>query len=159
MANISNQNDDLYATVHKYADISDLDEIFAIEQSAKTIPWTQQMLQDSLQSPCHFWTIKISNKIIGFIIFSIAADECEILNLCINPENQNQGYASTLLQHVIAFAKQHYINNIFLEVRQSNHNAINLYQKAEFKKAGLRKDYYKTKYGREDAIVLRLNIT
>jgi ribosomal-protein-alanine N-acetyltransferase len=40
---------------------------------------------------------------------------------------------------------------IFLEVRQSNNAAINLYKSFGFKEIGVRKKYYKN----EDALVLR----
>ena len=43
---------------------------------------------------------------------------------------------------------------IFLEVRVSNIIAIDLYKASGFKEIGLRKNYYRTKDGREDAILM-----
>jgi len=43
---------------------------------------------------------------------------------------------------------------IFLEVRISNAIAIDLYKAAGFKEIGLRKNYYRLKEGREDAILM-----
>tara|TARA_B100001029_G_C14638424_1_gene223032 strand:- start:332 stop:481 length:150 start_codon:yes stop_codon:yes gene_type:complete len=44
---------------------------------------------------------------------------------------------------------------IFLETRTSNKSAINLYQKYDFHRVGIRKNYYKTINGKEDAIIFR----
>ena len=44
---------------------------------------------------------------------------------------------------------------LLLETRLTNDSAIFLYEKYGFKKIGLRKNYYKTSLGKEDAIVYR----
>ena len=43
---------------------------------------------------------------------------------------------------------------IFLEVRISNEVAIDLYKKMGFKEIGLRRNYYRLREGREDAILM-----
>jgi ribosomal-protein-alanine N-acetyltransferase len=47
---------------------------------------------------------------------------------------------------------------LFLEVRPSNPNAIALYQSEGFVTVGRRKGYYQASGGREDALVLRLDL-
>jgi len=47
---------------------------------------------------------------------------------------------------------------MFLEVRPSNAAAIHLYESAGFIRMGLRKDYYRASSGREDALVLALEL-
>jgi ribosomal-protein-alanine N-acetyltransferase len=44
---------------------------------------------------------------------------------------------------------------LLLETRLTNKSAMSLYEKYGFRKIGLRKDYYKTLLGKEDAIVYR----
>jgi ribosomal-protein-alanine N-acetyltransferase len=46
----------------------------------------------------------------------------------------------------------------FLEVRPSNLAAIRLYQRLGFEQIGIRRGYYQAPDGREDAIVLKLNL-
>lgn len=46
------------------------------------------------------------------------------------------------------------VHKIFLEVCVHNQIAINLYKKFQFKEIGLRKNYYTTKNGKEDALIL-----
>ena len=48
------------------------------------------------------------------------------------------------------------IKNTFLEVRESNRGARNFYDKLGFREITRRADYYKTKNGREAAVILRL---
>jgi len=50
-------------------------------------------------------------------------------------------------------------NSIFLETRASNLAAKNLYEKFGFKRIDIRKNYYKTFDGREDAIIYRKKLT
>jgi ribosomal-protein-alanine N-acetyltransferase len=47
---------------------------------------------------------------------------------------------------------------IYLEVRMSNHAAIQLYDKHGFNEMSIRKDYYRAKEGREDAVLMGLEI-
>ena len=47
---------------------------------------------------------------------------------------------------------------IYLEVRPSNDEAIGLYESCGFVSLGIRKDYYKAIDGREDALVLVLDL-
>ncbi|MCZ6831549.1 MAG: hypothetical protein O7F73_18545, partial [Gammaproteobacteria bacterium] len=46
-----------------------------------------------------------------------------------------------------------------LEVRCSNGGAIALYRKHGFTEDGVRKNYYPTDGGREDALLMSLNLT
>jgi len=47
---------------------------------------------------------------------------------------------------------------LFLEVRPSNTQAINLYDSLGFETVGLRRHYYPADQGREDALVMRYGL-
>ncbi|MCK5138448.1 MAG: ribosomal-protein-alanine N-acetyltransferase, partial [Thermodesulfovibrionia bacterium] len=49
------------------------------------------------------------------------------------------------------------VENVFLEVRKSNYQAIRLYQKFEFIQIGLRKKYYQQPV--EDALLFQLKLS
>jgi ribosomal-protein-alanine N-acetyltransferase len=104
-------------------------------------------------------TLQENHVAIGTAVISIVLDEAEILDIEINPEKRHQGYGTQLMQFLLKFAVKHKVKKIFLEVRVSNQNAIKLYQKFGFKQIATRKDYYKTKTSREDALVLMLRLT
>ncbi len=59
-----------------------------------------------------------------------------------------------MLNHLLKLARAAHVQAIFLEVRASNHPAIHLYQSTDFVKMGIRKGYYPSEKGREDALIL-----
>jgi ribosomal-protein-alanine N-acetyltransferase len=93
------------------------------------------------------------DKIIGFALISLVTGECHILNICIHPDYQHQGFGHYLLRHVLNTAKNLGSIMAYLEVRRSNTKAINLYEKIGFAQIGDRKNYYPAAKGREDALV------
>jgi ribosomal-protein-alanine N-acetyltransferase len=50
------------------------------------------------------------------------------------------------------------MTDAFLEVRPSNAMALALYQSVGFVQVGVRKGYYQAEQGREDALVLKLQL-
>ena len=77
-----------------------------------------------------------------------------MLNLCVRPESQQQGIGRKLLRHLISIARRHDAEVLFLEVRLSNKYARSLYADEGFNELGIRRDYYPTAGGREDALIL-----
>jgi len=135
--------------------ISDLDDIHEIEQESYPHPWTKGILKDCINNHYDFYIANYNNNIIGYVIAKISIYETHILNLTISRNFRSNGIASQLLEMV--FAKCFIMNslNLYLETRVDNIPAINLYEKHGFRRIAIRKDYYKTQKGREDAIVFK----
>lgn len=133
---------------------TDVAEIMTIEQSAYTHPWTAILFGDCLRVGYNCWVLQLDGAIIAYGIMSVGAGECHILNLCVKPEMQNKGCGGAMLDHLLAIARDHYADTVFLEVRPSNRAAKRLYEKAGFNEVGLRSNYYPAFDGREDAIIL-----
>ena len=89
---------------------------------------------------------------------SVAADEAHVLNVCITPERQGRGYGRHLLRALVKLAGDHGAARIFLEVRPSNPAAIALYHEEGFNEIGRRPRYYPSKDGREDALVMAMEL-
>ncbi|MCK4608975.1 MAG: ribosomal protein S18-alanine N-acetyltransferase [Gammaproteobacteria bacterium] len=160
MANLLKINEILKNSVHKSLEIRtmqkiDLPTVMDIEHSIQASPWTQLMWLDSTEKSDICWilvrnkalrpngrSISVCGEIIGFIAFSLCADECNILNIGIKRKKQGKGYGTALLQAAIEYAKQYDVNKIWLEVRASNQAAIRLYQKLGFTEIDIRKNYY-----------------
>jgi [ribosomal protein S18]-alanine N-acetyltransferase len=138
---------------------ADLPRVLEVESAAYSFPWTQQIFQDCLQVGYTARVLELDARIIGYGLMSIAADEAQLLNLCIHPDWQGHGYGQQILKHFIELAKQKNAQSIFLEVRTSNQTAINLYHKIGFNQVGLRKQYYRngTKE-REDALIFAMEL-
>ncbi|MCK5717756.1 MAG: ribosomal protein S18-alanine N-acetyltransferase [Thiomargarita sp.] len=134
----------------------DLSQVIEIEQAAYVFPWTLQNIKDCLNHDIYtVLVLEIEKKVMGYGILSIAADEAELLNLCIHPKWQACGYGHRLLTHLLQYAQNKNVHRIFLEVRISNTAAITLYDKTGFKEVGKRKAYYQNgTHFREDALIL-----
>ena len=100
----------------------------------------------------------LDDEIIGYGVMQIGADEAHILNLCIDRPWQRQGFARVLLDQLVQEASNRRAHIVFLEVRPSNPRAVNLYQQFGFNEIGLRKGYYDSANGREDALVMAKNL-
>ncbi len=87
----------------------------------------------------------------------IAAGEASILILTIDKNSQGKGIGKQLLQHMIMQAGQSGCDTLLLEVRRSNHRAFNLYLNEGFSEIGVRRNYYPTNNGSEDAIVMAMD--
>jgi ribosomal protein S18 acetylase RimI-like enzyme len=92
----------------------------------------------------------VVGHVAGFLVSRrTAPDESEILNLAVDPYYRHRGIARRLLEQVLADSGTTW----FLEVRESNTPALNLYKGLRFYPAGRREDYYENP--REAAIVMR----
>ena len=133
---------------------SDLDEILEIEHSAYTHPWSEPIFQDCLRVGYCCWVMIQDVEIIAYGVMSVGVGECHILNLCVRPDMQHNGYGALMLDHLLGVARKHRADIAFLEVRPSNKFAIQLYRKAGFDEVGVRRNYYPHFIGREDAMIM-----
>jgi len=131
-----------------------MDEVMAVERLAYEFPWTSGNMRDCLTSGYCCCVYVQSDKIIGYAIMSVAADEANILNLCIRPDMQGQGLGRKLMEHMLMLACQQQVDTVFLELRASNRAASTLYDAVGFNEMGIRQNYYPAKKGREDAILM-----
>lgn len=83
-----------------------------------------------------------SREIVGFLVARLVADEFEILNLGVMPEQRRHGYAGLLLRAALDWAVDNGGRQAHLEVRASNLGAIAFYESFSFSSEGRRKDYY-----------------
>lgn len=135
---------------------NDLPRVISIEQANQLFPWSEEIFQRYLMTAAiKGFVLEEQNFIVGFIILKSVVDECEILNISIDPLYQRQGYGHRLLEYVIQEYQLKQNQTLFLEVRASNFKAIHLYEKNSFEKIAVRKSYYPTIDGREDAWILK----
>jgi ribosomal-protein-alanine N-acetyltransferase len=104
--------------------------------------------------PC--FTARDGTRLSGFVLASLAADEGEILSLCVAPEYRRRGIGSALLERLREALIAHGTQALFLEVNARNLDAIRLYERAGFQAVGKRLGYYQTPEGPQDALIMRL---
>ena len=129
-----------------------------IEQRSYRFPWSKVIFEDCIQSAYKCFVLKINHDVIGYAVLSLSKFDAQILNLCVDKEFRCLGYAEKLLNFLISEVRELKINEMFLEVRPSNSEAVSLYLKKGFEKIGSRKNYYRSEDGREDADIYLLNI-
>ncbi len=137
---------------------TDLEAVMAIETRAYAFPWNIGIFRDCLNACYPSWLLVQDDIVIGYGIISVAAGEAHILNICIDPEAQGRGHGRRLLRALILIARNQRAARIFLEVRPSNPRAIALYFDEGFNEIGRRPRYYPANMGREDAIVMAIEL-
>lgn len=132
----------------------DLSKVMATEGVAYEFPWTEGIFRDCLRVGYVCRVMELSRRMVGHGVMSIAAGECHLLNICINPQYQRRGLGRRLVMHLLDVARRRDVRMALLEVRQSHRHAYRLYTSLGFDEVGLRKNYYPARNGREDAIIL-----
>ncbi len=136
----------------------DVEAVSAIEKRAYPFPWSPGIFRDCLRAGHHCWVLESPAVMLGYGVLSAAAGEAHLLNLCIAPEHQGHGHGRRLLARMIDLARWNRAAQVFLEVRPSNPRAIALYREYGFNEIGLRPNYYPAAKGREDAIVMAMEL-
>ena len=136
----------------------DLDRVMEIELTAYPYPWTRGIFKDCIRVGYECWGLQAGSRLVAYCVQTHAAGECHLLNLCVDPEWQRKGLGSTLLDHSIRLARLQNCSSMYLEVRPSNPAGYRLYEKNGFAVIGMRPDYYTSEGGREDAIVMKLEL-
>ena len=99
-----------------------------------------------------FFFFKSPSK--GYLIARKILNEYEVIAISTNIKFLRKGIGSELLYRLFKKAKSNSIKKIFLEVSNQNLVAIKMYKKSGFYQVGLRKKYYVTLSGFEDALIM-----
>ncbi len=137
----------------------DVPAVGAVERAAYPFPWTDGIFRDCLRVGYLCRVAEVDGDIAGYGILAMGAGEAHLLNLCVRADLRGLGVGRRMLQLLMERARQSGTEAVFLEVRPSNPVAIALYRSAGFVEVGRRKGYYQAADGREDALVLKLELT
>ena len=135
---------------------ADLATVMQIEPTVYSHPWTRGNFNDSLKSRHQAWVLTQSAEIVGYALMMMVLDEAHLLNISVAKPHQKQGLGRMLLTHMTDLARELNALNMFLEVRASNVAAITLYDDIGFVEMSVRRGYYPTAKGREDAVLMGL---
>ena len=138
--------------------LGDLDGIVQIEQAVNPFPWGEEALRDTIVSSGHHLTSLREGRAVGFLLSNFVLDEAQLLLIGVSPDWQGVGVGAQLLKELINRSREQGRKLIYLEVRSGNERAIRLYRSLGFLDIGVRRDYYPGLVGREDAIVMSLQI-
>lgn len=139
--------------------VADLPHVLAIERTAYEFPWSEGVFRDCLRVGYRgLIATGLTGEILGYGLFSVAASEVHILNICVAAPYRRQGVATMLLEHMADIARHKRADSLLLEVRPSNIAALSLYRRLGFRWVGRRKRYYPAVRGREDALLLARSV-
>jgi ribosomal-protein-alanine N-acetyltransferase len=139
---------------------ADIDAALRIEQAANQFPWSYKNFEGCFKDGYRAWLlVDETANTIGFVITQQILDELHLLNICVSPGFQGQGFGKRLLCDVIDYANENELSVILLEVRKSNHRAQQLYTQSGFNEVSVRKGYYPAEGGREDAVLMAMDLS
>ena len=137
----------------------DLDAVVAAEKEVYPFPWTRGNFMDAMQAGYSAWVLRdASGSVAAYSVMMMALDEAHLLNLSVARDAQRSGLGWRTLDWMADVARGYGGRTMLLEVRPSNEAAIRLYQRYGFERIGVRRGYYPTDGGREDAIVMRISL-
>jgi ribosomal-protein-alanine N-acetyltransferase len=138
--------------------LGDVERVMKIEQEVYEFPWSVKIFSDCIRVGYCCWLALQQQNIVGHAVISVAAGESHMLNLSISRRYQRKGFGRQFIEFLVQQAQAKQAQTMLLEVRPSNTAAINCYNSAGFNEIGLRKNYYPTPKGREDALLFARHI-
>jgi ribosomal-protein-alanine N-acetyltransferase len=136
--------------------VEDVPAVVALDQLSFSLPWPERSfrfeLTDNPASRC--WVAEVDGRIVGMIVNWLLVDEVHVATIATHPEYRRQGIARKLLLHSLRYMSGEGAISSFLEVREGNLAAREMYRKFGYKETGRRKAYYKD--NNEDAILMTL---
>ncbi len=131
-----------------------LEEIYNLEvEIFGRNAYKKEQIREMLESPEYkiFIFKELNKKIVSYLIVYDSFDIYEIMKIGVREKSRKKGYGTILLNDFI----KKYNKGLLLEVRESNLSAIKFYEKNDFKKISIRKNYYCD--NGENAIIMKLN--
>jgi ribosomal-protein-alanine N-acetyltransferase len=149
----------------------DIPKVASLAERIMPFAWSLVVFRSCLKPNYKSFVLEEEGKLIEFIILLLTPPELHLMNIGVDYAFQRKGFAKQLLIDSISVGAQHAASNnvaagkknhtpleVLLEVRQSNKAAITFYESAGFLRRGIRKNYYKSKQGREDAVLMGLPV-
>lgn len=108
------------------------------------------------QPHCRAWHLLKDKQPVAAIWYQCVAERAEMVDLRVLASERRQGFGRQLLWASLTALED--VDAVELEVRSSNMAARALYKSLGFSETGLRRKYYATPDGREDAILMTLTL-
>lgn len=129
-------------------------QVAELEKFCFSSPWSENAIKSELSNPLSLWVVAIDdNTLVGYVGSQTVIGESDMMNLAVSSNYRRMGIGENLVKELIHRLKLKGSNSLTLEVRQSNQNAISLYQKLGFVQVGCRPNYYSNP--KEAALLLR----
>ncbi len=139
---------------------ADAAALAAIDAASQVNPWCEAQFT-ALTSGAAAQTVLVSDdngRAVGYVVFDQVLDEASILRIAVHPEFRGRRLGRGLLEAAMTRMRHGGARRCLLEVRRSNAVAQRLYASCGFQVDGVRKNYYPTRSGREDALLMSMSL-
>ena len=133
---------------------ADIEDIVAIENECFTDAWSAESFRSSLANPfCEVIVCQRDgysdtdgefSRIVAHAVMMHMYEQGEIAKVAVARDFRRQGIASRLVDWLLKIAEHEDVENVFLDVRQSNTAARALYEKAGFTPYATAEAFYKS---------------
>lgn len=122
---------------------ADLDAVHGLETEAFPVPWRREFFDSELAADWRFNLVaRRDGALVGYLFAMWLFDEMHVNKIAVAEWARRQGIAGALMARCFAFAREHGVKTISLEVRRSNHGAQDFYRQLDFKPSYVRPRYY-----------------
>lgn len=136
--------------------LEDIPAVIQLDHVSFSLPWPERSFRfevtDNPASRC--WVAEIDRRIAGMVVAWLFVNEVHIATIATHPDFRRMGIGSRLLSHTLLQALEEGARSSFLEVRESNLAAQEMYRRFGYEEAGRRRRYYRD--NDEDAILMSL---
>ena len=123
-----------------------LDDCIELDKKSLNVLWTTSQWERELNDPkkiCIGAFENNSTKLIGLCSSWLILNQLYLTALAVHPKRQRQGIGKLILKDLINRVKAHGINQLILEVKDTNEPAKAFYKFMGFKLKGQRSNFYK----------------
>ena len=132
---------------------SDVPAAAGIEEKCFSEPWSEKAFTDALSDKNYIYmAAEAEDEPAGYAGCVMTPPDADITNIAVDEKFRNRGIGRALMEGLLRALSDRNIENVFLEVRESNNAAIRLYEREGFEKIGMRKKFYCKPV--EDAILM-----
>ncbi|MBQ2842353.1 MAG: ribosomal protein S18-alanine N-acetyltransferase [Clostridia bacterium] len=119
-----------------------ISQIAEIEKNCFSEPWSEDAIAEELEYENSHFLVAEADDVVGYIGVQEICGEAYITSVAVSAEYRKSGIGRALIKAACEGARSRNCEFITLEVRESNSAAISLYESENFKRAGLRKNFY-----------------
>ena len=136
--------------------LEDIPAVIELDRLSFSLPWPERSYHFELteNTASRSWVAELDQKVVGMLVAWFLVDEAHIATIATHPGFRRQGIARNLLKHALRYMSKEGAVTSFLEVRESNTAAQDMYRQFGYEEVGRRKRYYKDT--NEDAILMTL---
>ena len=136
--------------------LEDVPSVIDLDRKSFNLPWPERSFRFELTAnpASRCWVADLDGKIVGMIVVWLIMEEAHVATLATHPDFRRRGIGTKLLSHALRQMIDEGARSSFLEVRESNFSAQEMYRKFGYEASDRRLRYYKD--NNEDAILMNL---